>query len=110
MDHDRRSIRFRCRFRLWAAGDGECWSWTRGLSRELQSDDTDLAVEFSLDKVPVGGTAGVDQSFLIRRVANQGDYRLRSEFWPRAWSASAFHAPPQMARKPLLWPRRSSPV
>jgi large repetitive protein len=48
----------------------------------LQSDDTDLLVQFSVDKVPVGGTAGIDQAFLVRRVANEGDYRAKVRILP----------------------------
>jgi PKD repeat protein len=48
----------------------------------LQSDDTDLVMEVSVDKVPVGGTAGVDQAFLVRRVANEGDYRAKVRILP----------------------------
>jgi hypothetical protein len=32
--------------------------------------------------VPVGGTAGVDQAFLVRRVANEGDYRAKVRILP----------------------------
>lgn len=46
------------------------------------SNDTDLFVELSLDKVPVGGTAGVDQGVLVRRIAGQGDYRAKLRVLP----------------------------
>ena len=68
-------------------------------------DDTHPAVEFSLDKLPVGGTAGWT-SHLIRRVANQGDYRAKVT---GSRHGRGPHRPfthrLKWARKPLLWPR-----
>ncbi len=48
----------------------------------LASDDTDLQATVSLDKAPLGGTAGVDQGILMRRIAGQGDYRAKVRFVP----------------------------
>ncbi len=48
----------------------------------LSSNDTDLVTSFSLDKLPVGGTAGVDQGIVARRIAGSGDYRARVRVLP----------------------------
>lgn len=48
----------------------------------VSSDDTDLLVSFSLDKLPVGGTSGVDQGIQVRRVAGAGDYRAKVRVLP----------------------------
>ena len=44
------------------------------------SDDTDLEATIALDKVPVGGTAGIDAGVIVRRVLGQGQYRMRLRF------------------------------
>ncbi len=48
----------------------------------LSSSDTDLLTTFALDKVPVGGTSGVDQGLQVRRIAGVGDYRAKVRFLP----------------------------
>jgi PKD repeat protein len=48
----------------------------------ISSDDTDVQVSVSLDVAPVGGTAGVDQGILLRRIAAVGDYRAKVRFVP----------------------------
>ena len=48
----------------------------------LSSNDTDVLVSFSLDALPVGGTAGVDQGIVARRIAGSGDYRAKVRVLP----------------------------
>ncbi len=48
----------------------------------VSSDDTDLVTSFSLDVLPVGGTLGVDQGIVVRRIAGQGDYRAKVRVLP----------------------------
>ena len=46
------------------------------------STNTDLSTSFGLSKAPVGGTAGVDQSVVVRRVPGVGDYRAKVRIMP----------------------------
>ena len=48
----------------------------------FSSNDTDVAVKFSLDKLPVGGANGVDQGVIVRRIAGSGDYRTKVRVLP----------------------------
>ncbi len=48
----------------------------------LSSNDTDVLVSFSLDKLPVGGTSGVDQGIVARRIVGSGDYRAKVRVLP----------------------------
>ncbi len=63
--------------RMPSAGSGPS-SFLPGVS----STDTDLQTRISLDSVPTGGTLGVDQGLLVRRIAGSGDYRAKLRFLP----------------------------
>ncbi len=47
----------------------------------ISSTNLELRVDVTFDKVPVGGTSGVDQGFLLRRV-NGEDYRAKVRLLP----------------------------
>lgn len=49
---------------------------------DLASTSTDLNLTFSLDKMPVGGSAGVDQGVQVRRIQGAGDYRAKVRVLP----------------------------
>lgn len=47
----------------------------------VSSSATQLTVDFHVDKMPVGGTSGLDQSFLLRRIGSE-DYRAKVRILP----------------------------
>ena len=51
-------------------------------SDDATSDDVDLTVRLGLDTIPVGGSNGVFQGVLVRRVAFAGDYRAMVRILP----------------------------